>query len=85
MHFNLVGANNDRLNIRSRVSVRHIDILQSFGVLHRDQLSSMWQLLIQKVPECISHVAPNLSVSPIYRTSFRPKKCVLYGEIAITA
>jgi hypothetical protein len=39
----------------------------------------------QKVPECISLVAPNLSVSLIYRTAFRPKKRVLYGEIAITA
>lgn len=50
MHLNLAGANNDRLNIRSQVSVRHIDILRSFGVLHRDQLSSMRPLLIQKPP-----------------------------------
>lgn len=50
MHLNLVGANNDRLNIRSQLSVRRIDILRYFGVLHRDQLSSMRPLLIQKPP-----------------------------------
>lgn len=39
----------------------------------------------QKVLGCISHVAPNLPLSPFYRTPFRPKKSALYCEITIAA
>lgn len=50
LHPNLVGTYNDSWNICSQLQVRLIHILRCFGVLHRDQLSSMQSLLNQRAP-----------------------------------